>query len=59
MLSNFDDCGFGKYSYSLRCLARLMPLRQVSNLLVRGSNPCWGTRLIDDCKLTIDDWIAD
>src|SRR6185503_15439902 len=42
-LTNFDDCGFGKYCFISFRLAWLMPFKPSHNLLVRGSNPCGGT----------------
>ena len=43
-LTYFNGCGFGKCCYILVRLALLMPLKPSHNLLVRGSNPCGGTR---------------
>ncbi len=43
-VTNFDGCGFGKYCFISLRLALLMPLAPSHNLLVRGSNPCGGTR---------------
>ena len=53
-VTNFDGCGFGKYWVISFRLALLMPLKPSHNLLVRGSNPCGGTKKelrIADCGI--------
>ena len=45
-VTNFDGCGFGKYCFISLRLALLMPLKPSHNLLVRGSNPCGGTKYL-------------
>ncbi len=43
-VTNFDGCGFGKYWLISFRLSLLVTLDPSHNLLVRGSNPCGGTK---------------
>jgi hypothetical protein len=45
-VKNFDGCGFGKYCYILLGPTSLVSLKPTHNLLVRGSNPCGGTKYL-------------
>jgi hypothetical protein len=49
-VTNFDDCGFGKYCYISFDPTSPLPSNRSHNLLVRGSNPCGSTNVISDLR---------